>query len=99
MEETVLAFIRQFQNEGTIKAFSFGCCFWFAHILVSRFLLAEIAYNPVQNHFAARIASDLYDITGRIEDDGHWLDWDEYMAAEPADAGRVCRNCIDKITE
>lgn len=99
MEDTVLAFIRQFQNEGTIRTFTNGCCYWFAHILVNRFLLSEIAYNPVENHFAARIASELYDITGKIDNDGHWMDWDDYQATEPADAARVYDNCIVKITE
>lgn len=97
MEDTIMAFIRPFQNEGTVKTFTEGQCYWFAYILVNRFLLAEIAYNPVRNHFAARIASELYDITGRIENDGHWLDWDEYMQAEPLDAERVYENCIVKV--
>ena len=96
-EEIVLAFIGRFQNEGTIKAFTDGCCYWFAFILAQRFLLSEIAYNPVLNHFAVRIGTDLYDITGKIEtSEGPWIDWDEYQAAEPADTERVQRYCIDK---
>lgn len=97
MEEKVLAFIKQFQNEGTIDVFLHGQCYWFAHILVTRFLLSEIAYNPVEGHFAVRIASELYDITGRIENDGHWVDWEEYMETEPLDASRVSEKCIDKV--
>ena len=97
MEETVLAFIRRFQNEGTIKAFTNGACYYFALILVNRFLLAETAYNQVLGHFAARIGSELYDITGKLENDGHWMDWDEFMAYDPLEAGRVAKYCIDII--
>lgn len=89
-------FIRHFQNDGTIKTFTEGCCYWFAHILVNRFPKARIAYNPVLNHFAARISSELYDITGNLSDDGYWYDWEEYKELDPLDTERVNQYCIIK---
>lgn len=90
-------FIAGFRNEGTVRTFTNGCCYWFAYILTGRFLLSEIAYNPALGHFAARIGGDLFDITGRLENDGNWIDWDEYMEREPLDSLRVSESCIDKV--
>lgn len=89
-------FIAHFQNPGTIDTFTNGCCYWFTQILTSRFWLSSIYYNPVDGHFATKIRGVLYDITGRLEDDGHWVRWARYKAVEPADAFRVMKYCIYK---
>ena len=41
-KEEILNFIKRFQNEGTIKAFTEGCCYWFAKILDDRFNFDEV---------------------------------------------------------
>lgn len=99
MKEEVLAFIKHFQNEGTIKTFTEGCCYWFAVILGTRYFkqFDNIWYNPVDNHFAAMIRGHLYDITGEVERTEDWVAWWDYMANEPSDAERVFKNCALKI--
>ena len=94
--DNVERFIAHFQNEGTVKTFTNGCCYWFARLLCMRFWLAVVVYNPISGHFAARYAGKLYDITGRLEDDGHWIRWSRYAAEEPADALRIKKYCIFK---
>ncbi len=82
-EEEILNFIKRFQNEGTIKTFTEGCCYWFAKILSDRFTFAEpeIFYNEKENHFATMIYFHLYDITGNLGDIKNlpdWVSWYDY---------------------
>ena len=44
-----------------------GNCYWFAHILVSRFPRLKIYYLPIEGHFVAGDSINFYDSTGRIE--------------------------------
>ena len=94
-----LAFIKHFQNDGTIDVFMNGCCYWFAFILYSRFIGAgaEIWYNEVTGHFATKICEKLYDIRGEIDstEDG-WIAFDEYRVEEPAYTRVLARDCILK---
>lgn len=81
-EKQILFFIKHFTDHGpdVIDCFSNGNCYWFARILTQRFH-GSVYYNPKENHFCARIGSDLYDITGKIKssyfprdnDNGIWL--------------------------
>lgn len=66
-EKQILFFIKHFTDHGldVIDCFSNGNCYWFARILAQRFH-GSVYYNPKENHFCARIGSDLYDITGKI---------------------------------
>lgn len=95
MKDNVLAFIKHFQNEGTIKTFTEGCCYWFAHILKERFS-GLIYYNPVENHFATKIDGSLYDITGELVDGRNWMMWRKYIAMDLLDAIRVIKDCVNK---
>ena len=98
MKKQVLAFIKHFQNEGTIKTFTNGCCYWFAHILMHRFD-GTLMYNPVENHFATKIGAFLFDITGEVKMDENWVMWYEYAARDWRDAERVYYNCMLKIDD
>ena len=98
----VLLFIKNFQNEGTIKTFTEGCCYWFAHILYSRFIghhcRPEIFYNEVSGHFATLINGRLYDVTGEITKiDDKWINWHDYLISEPSYSQIVIRDCILKL--
>lgn len=82
----VLMFIGRFSTDGqgtrweVVEAFTQGCCFWFSYILAARFgqqYGAEIVTDYVANHFAARIAGRVYDITGDVTDAGKWEPWAE----------------------
>lgn len=82
----ILMFIGRFSTDGqgtrweVVEAFTQGCCFWFSYILAARFgqqYGAEIVTDYVANHFAARIAGRVYDITGDVTDAGKWEPWAE----------------------
>ncbi len=97
----VLMFIGRFSNDGlqervqVIDTFLFGCCWWFAFILKSRFereYPCEIVVNYVANHFACRINGSVYDITGRRADDGKWERWDD--CTDDALKERIIEQCI-----
>jgi len=102
----ILNFIKRFQNEGTIKTFTQGCCYWFAKILDERFNSdipdSGIWYNEINNHFATLIGLHLYDITGDLgyivnnQELENWCSWEDYLAAgDELNANRVIRDCID----
>lgn len=94
-------FISKFRTPETIKVFTEGCCYWFAHILYTRFSMThkdpEIWYNAVSGHFATKINGKIYDITGEIKDpDDKWIKWDEYLTIEPSYSVVVINGCILK---
>lgn len=97
----ILDFIKKFQNEGTIKIFTEGCCYWFARILCERFDISlyktTMMYNNIDGHFAAKINGRLYDITGELNETADWKTWDEFRENEPIYAQTVIRDCIKKL--
>ena len=96
MINTVIRFIENFQNLGTIDTFTQGCCYWFAVILKERFQ-GTIMYNPVDNHFASLIDGHLYDITGELTIDGSWYEWEIYSKIDTLETDRIVRDCIEKV--
>lgn len=101
-DNEVTDFICGMRNDGTMHAFLEGYCYWFAHILYSRFLpyvKTYIMYNQILGHFATSINGKLYDITGRIEDDGNWVEWEQWKKDEPCYSKVVERDCILKKQE
>lgn len=63
--DTIMEFIsRRFQSD---LDWQNGNCYWFAHILVSRFPNLKIYYLPVTGHFVAGDGENFYDSTGLIE--------------------------------
>ena len=102
-KETILDFIKNFQNEGTIKTFTEGCCYWFAYILLARFgditNKTHIMYNDISGHFATKINGKLYDITGEIEESEQWQKFDDYLIKEPSYSLVIIRDCILKTKD
>lgn len=102
-KDIVLDFIKNFQNEGTIKTFTEGCCYWFAIILCERFEMSgnttSIAFNQITGHFAAVIDGNMYDITGEIPQSDEWTQWDKWLKDEPVYGEVVIRDCIYKYKE
>lgn len=104
-KETILKFIKNFQNEGTVKTFTEGCCYWFALILFERFNMernkeknaCRLMYNQIYGHFACEINGELFDITGQIEQTGEWEPWADWFLKEPVYRETVVRDCILKI--
>lgn len=99
----VLDFISKFQNDGTIKTFTEGCCYWFAIILCERFNMSgnttSIVFNPISGHFAANIDGNMYDVTGEIPQSDEWTSWDKWLKEEPVYGETVIRDCIYKYKE
>lgn len=95
----VLTFINKFKiahKEELEDVFIHGYCYWFAHILATRFK-GTLYYNPVKIHFATMIKDKLYDITGEIKDKTNWMTWTQYQEEEHEIAMDITRSCILKI--
>lgn len=95
--KSILKFIKRFQNEGTIKTFTQGCCYWFAVILEKRYseanMYTQILYSPVYNHFITQIGLNFYDITGEVSAETY-ISWDPYQSQYPNEANKVIFDCI-----
>lgn len=93
----VLSFIARFTNNGkwqeVIESFTCGCCYWFAHILCTRFPKAVMTYDPVKNHFATLIGERLYDITGDVTDEYKVVTWHDYC--DELHKQRIINQCIN----
>lgn len=104
MNDKVLDFIEIFNekgdNRGVIECFTCGCCYWFAHILFTRFLWEtdriDIVYDEVENHFGCRINDEVYDITGNVTNEYYWESWKIVANRDSLLADRILRDCIRK---
>lgn len=98
MQNEVMNFIDRFtsgeKQAAVEECFTCGCCFWFAHILVSRFPQGSIAYDQIMNHFGCLIDGRVYDITGDVTDCYRWDGWALVCMQDAALANRVERDCI-----
>lgn len=102
-EQTILQFINLFHDAQDI--FLNGLCYWFAKILSIRFQ-GEIYYEPIENHFVAKLAElengilkyKLYDIRGDVTESykNRVVPWFEFSHNDPALAKRIVRDCIKK---
>lgn len=100
--EVVLNFIEQFRRFGpdVENCFSNGMCWHFTMILRGRFGMENmVMYDPVANHFAAKIDDHIYDITGDITDDPEYKFeyWASYWLDDLKETARIRRDCIWKI--
>lgn len=96
--EKVIKFIDDFKKTAPAAledTFLNGYCYWFAHILCSRFD-GEIYYLPIENHFIAYIGASFYDITGEIKPNEKPYKWTLYTSIEPFQSYRITRDCINK---
>ena len=93
--EKFISYFNRF-GEQVVECFTVGNCYWFSHILHTRFPQSELMINNVENHFACKIGDDIYDITGKCNDsyEGEWEYWEEYQKVEPIQAERVTDYCI-----
>ena len=97
MRDKVLQFIKAFSNFGddVIDCFTCGNCYWFAHILSTRFQ-GLIVYDVIANHFGCQVGADVFDITGIVNNQYHWQDWysleQEY---DPLVISRIYRDCVN----
>ena len=109
MQTTPEQFIQKFKDDFSKNQkekellkehFTCGYCYHFAVMLEGVFKhgnrSVDLMYNPVENHFAAKINEKLYDINGEINDTEEWMTWTEYQKFEPLDSERVIKNCLYK---
>ena len=89
----ILNFISHFQNTDTINTFTNGCCYWFAHVLHSRFPELEIMYDAVANHFVAGCDGRLYDITGDVTDKYKVVAWNDF--SDELQRQRIIKQCVE----
>ena len=75
------------------QVFTRGCCYWFAHILCSRFEEARMMYDSVRNHFVAEINHRLYDITGDVTGLYNVVSWHEFD--DELQKPRIISYCVD----
>lgn len=98
MKNEVLNFIDRFtggdKKAAVEECFTRGCCFWFAHILVSRFPQGALAYDEIANHFGCSVGGRVYDITGDVTDDYSWEPWAITCIKDMALKKRIERDCI-----
>ena len=93
-----LDFIAQFREAGTTNCFKNGMCYWFAHILQTRFSddAPVIVYAPVDNHFGCMIENYVFDIEGDVTFQYEWVLWDAYQTIDPLHTARLYRDCVYK---
>ena len=100
-KQDVIDFINRFTGGGgrgeVIETFSRGCCYWFAHILHSRFPRSEIRYDPAWNHFTCFINGRLYDITGEVTGKYDAVSFDAYP--DPYEKQRIIAQCIEFLED
>jgi hypothetical protein len=95
----VLTFIFHFTdagtNKGVLQAFTCGCCYWFAEILQSRFVVSRpiIMYAASSNHFGTLIMDKVYDITGDVTGEYEWESWSDFK--DDAERLRIIRDCVN----
>lgn len=75
-----------------------GNCYWFAHILISRFPYLEMYYLPIRGHFVVkdtRYHDRFYDWTGFVELDEMPIRLEAIAEHEPNWYLRLMRDCRD----
>ena len=97
-ETEVTEFIKgftQFEVGDCLKnTFTQGYCYYFSLILRERFPGGSIVYIPVMGHFSYLLQGNLYDITGKIETEEKYYDFENYP--DYLQKQRIVRDCILK---
>lgn len=96
VRNSVLQFISRFTSNGQYEqveeAFTCGCCYWFAFILISRFPNSTLMYDEIENHFAVMIDGVIYDITGDVTEKYEMSPWEDL--GDDLLRARIVRDCI-----
>lgn len=74
------------------EVFSSGACYWFAHILSTRFPETKIVYDPTQNHFAVELDGEIFDVTGKVSETPGFLLWENFD--DTLERDRIINQCI-----
>ncbi len=91
MEEKIKEFIgRRFQQDCNWKS---GNCYFFAVILQSVFG-GDIYYDVINGHFLLQCGGSFYDWTGKVEDCGILVKWNDFEQYDKLQKQRIIRDCI-----
>lgn len=91
MEEKILEFVkRRFPVD---QDWTTGNCYFFALILQSVFG-GDIMYDVVKGHFLLKLNNELYDWTGKVEEYGCIIKWEEFMEYDSLQYERIIKDCI-----
>lgn len=94
IHQEVMQFISRFASAR--ECFLYGCCYWFAFILKTRFSThskCELMYHVIDNHFATMIDGELYDASGHISVVG-FVPWREIEQMDALLFSRVIHDTI-----
>lgn len=72
-----------------------GNCYWFAHILCTRFPYLRMYYLPIEGHFVAGTPSRYYDWTGLNSSKEKPVLFDEIKVIDSSWYNRIVRDCVD----
>ena len=72
-----------------------GNCYWFAHILCTRFPYLRMYYLPIEGHFVAGTPSRYYDWTGLNSSKEKPVVFDEIKVIDSSWYNRIVRDCVD----
>lgn len=91
MEEKIIEFIhRRFPQDCN---WTDGNCYFFALILQSAFG-GDIYYDVINGHFLLQCENGLYDWTGKAENHGVLVKWDDFEQYDRLQKERIIRDCI-----
>ena len=95
MHEAILEFIHR--RWSIDSNFLNGNCYWFAHILTTRFPRLEIYYFPIEGHFVAGDGFHFYDWTGAVDlktYDTAPVCFDDIKTQDSLYYSRLLRDCV-----
>ena len=96
VQDQVLEFIERRWREYPSN-WTTGNCYWFAHILCTRFPQLEIFYLPTIGHFVAGDSKQnrFYDWEGIFIPEETPINFAELLYKDPTWYGRLLRDCRD----
>lgn len=71
-----------------------GNCYWFAHILCTRFPFLKIYYEPIEGHFYAGTPSHYFDWTGLRTPYSKPILFEEIKETDKLWYDRIIRDCV-----
>lgn len=93
MKEKVLEFIkRRFPVDCN---WTTGNCYYFAQILLARFPIGKVYYDPINGHFIFGYHGEYFDYNGEVSvDNTSLIEWDFFIDYDFAQYQRIVRDCI-----
>lgn len=91
MEEKIIEFIKR--RFPTDCSWTSGNCYFFAVILQMAFG-GDVYYDVINGHFLLQCEGNLYDWTGKVNDCGMLVKWDDFGKYDGLQKERIIKDCI-----